>query len=257
MASRRDQRPYNVSYYRRNRQREIDRVLTRQHATIAYLRDLRRVPCKDCGHSFKPHQMDFDHRDPATKSFGLTWAEALLKSRAALAREIEKCDVVCANCHAIRTYAQQAERWARKRAAGQLTNTRRAMSRRRRSVPVRDFLLQLRTRPCHDCGRLFPPYIMQFDHRDPAQKKFNVASSWCRSTAKILEEAQKCDIVCPNCHRDRSFERRQASAGVAQFGRATALQVVGRGFEPRLPLTYDVHAIEQQRLLEPSAAYAA
>jgi hypothetical protein len=76
VPSTRDQRPYNVSYYRRNRQREIDRVTTRQHATLEFLRELRQVPYKDCGGTFLPHQMDFDHRDPATKSFGLTWSRA-------------------------------------------------------------------------------------------------------------------------------------------------------------------------------------
>ena len=230
------QRPYNVSYYRRNREREIDRVMTRQRATLEFLRELRKVPCKDCGGIYLPHQMDFDHRDPAAKSFGLTWPRALLASRERLAEEIAKCDVVCASCHAVRTYVQQAERWARRRADGELAATPRALSRRRRALPRRDFILLLRTRPCYDCAGIFPPYIMQFDHRDPAQKSFNVASSWCRSQAAILEEANKCDIVCPNCHRQRSFQRRGANAGVAQLARAAAFQAAGRGFEPRLPL---------------------
>jgi hypothetical protein len=239
MRNARDQRPFNVSYYRRNRQREIDRVTTRQRVTLEYLRQLRNVPCKDCDGTFLPYQMDFDHRDPMAKSFGLTWPRALLASGERLAEEIAKCDIVCANCHAIRTYAQQAERWARRRAAGELASTPRAQSRRRRALPRRDFILQLRTRPCRDCGGLFPPHIMQFDHVDPAQKRFNVASSWCRSQVAILEEATKCDIVCPNCHRHRSFERRNANAGVAQLARAAAFQAAGRGFEPRLPLRSD------------------
>ena len=251
MPSRPSQRPYNVEYYRRNRQREIDRVTSRQRATTEFLRELRRVPCKDCGQSFQPHQMDFDHRDPKAKSFGVTWPEALLASRERLMQEIAKCDIVCANCHAIRTYAQQAERWAQRRAAGELNPSRRANSRRTRSVPRRDFLLLLRTRPCFDCGHIFPPYIMQFDHRVPEDKKFNVAGSWCRSVEKILEEAMKCDIVCPNCHRDRTYGQRHA--GVAQLARATAFQAVGRGFEPRLPLRDD----DDTNISEAAGLYAA
>src|SRR6266571_6113589 len=57
---------------------------------------------------------------------------------------------------------------------------------------------------------------MQFDHRDPLTKKFLVCQTWLSSEARILREAAKCDIVCPNCHRDRTFRRRQATAGVAQ-----------------------------------------
>ena len=218
MPSTRPQRPYNVRYYQRNRQREIDRVMTRQRATLAFLRDLRRVPCMDCGHRFLPHQMDFDHRDPSIKSFQVTDSQAMLASRGRLLAEVAKCDVVCATCHAVRTYAQQAERWARRRADGKLIDTPRHEAKRKRSIRRRDFLLALRDRPCTDCNRQPPPYVMQFDHRVAHDKKFNVSESWCRSESKILEEAAKCDIVCPNCHRDRSFKSRQCNAGVAQFG---------------------------------------
>ena len=252
MPNTRDQRPYNVSYYRRNRQQEIDRVMTRQRVTLEFLRELRRVPCKDCRGTFQPHQMDFDHRNPATKSFGLTWARAMLAPRQRLLAEIAKCEIVCANCHAIRTYAQQADRWARRRAAGQLIATPRHISKRRRSVLRRDFILALRDRPCADCGGRLPPYVMQFDHRDPNEKKFTVAASWCRSESAIFEEAAKCDIVCPNCHRVRSFSRWQRLAGVAQLARAAAFQAAGRGFESRLPLREGDHEIS-----EALGAYAA
>ena len=101
MPSTPDQRPYNVRHYQRNRQREIDRVMTRQRATLEFLRDLRRVPCMDCRGTFLPHQMDFDHRDPSAKSFHLTGSRAMLASRTRLLPEIAKCDIVCSNCHAI------------------------------------------------------------------------------------------------------------------------------------------------------------
>jgi hypothetical protein len=52
--------------------------------------------------------MDFDHRDPSTKSFSLLADKALLKNRNVLIAEVAKCDVVCANCHAERTWRQWA-----------------------------------------------------------------------------------------------------------------------------------------------------
>ena len=214
MSGTRDQRPYNVSYYRRNRQREIDRVMTRQRATLEFLRDLRRVPCKDCGRRFQPHQMDFDHRDPEAKLFNITASRAMLMARDPLLAEVAKCDVLCANCHRVRTFALQAGRWAERRARGEVLQTLRSLSMKRRASPKRDFLLDLRDRPCRDCGLRFPAYVMQFDHRDPSEKAFNVAQSWCRATEAILKEAAKCDIVCSNCHRDRTFRRRLPQAGV-------------------------------------------
>ena len=212
MPSTRNQRPYNVSYYRRNRQREIDRVMTRQRATLAFLRDLRRVPCMDCGGMFLPHQMDFDHRDPSTKSFQVTGP--LLKSRESLLVEIAKCDIVCANCHAVRTYSLQGQRRAQRRTTGQIKNTPRRNAQRKVEAQRRDLLLALRDRPCSDCAQRFAPFVMQFDHRDPSNKRFLVCATWLSSEARILKEAAKCDIVCPNCHRDRTFVRRQGLAGV-------------------------------------------
>jgi hypothetical protein len=210
----RDQRPFNVRYYAQHRWREIERVRRRQMAALAFLRDMRRVPCLDCRGAFEPYQMDFDHRDRTTKSFRLTEGRALLKSRAELLQELAKCDVVCANCHAIRTYAQEMEKRERRRSSGQYIATSRREAQRRRELEVRALLLDIRERPCADCRRRYPPYVMEFDHREPGEKQFLVAHSWTRSRLQILEEAKKCDIVCRNCHRTRTYQRR--IAGVIQ-----------------------------------------
>jgi hypothetical protein len=110
MPSTRPQRPYNVRCYATHRQAELDRVKKRQDATLAFLRNLRRVPCDDCREIFLPHMMDFDHRDPSKKLFTIAGGHALLMSRERLIAEVEKCDIVCANCHALRTYAGLMDR---------------------------------------------------------------------------------------------------------------------------------------------------
>jgi hypothetical protein len=60
----------------------------------------KSVPCMDCGGVFDPCQMDFDHRDSKVKEIGTHLSNMSLS---ALLLEIEKCDVVCANCHRLRT----------------------------------------------------------------------------------------------------------------------------------------------------------
>jgi len=67
----RNQHPTNVRYYAANRERERLRVRLRQRARSEFLRSLKRRPCADCGIQYLPHQMDFDHREPATKRFVL------------------------------------------------------------------------------------------------------------------------------------------------------------------------------------------
>ena len=74
--------------------------------------------------------------------------------------------------------------------------------------------------PCADCRQRFAPYLLDFDHRDPRTKSFEITRVAGRiSLEKLLEEVAKCDIVCSNCHRERTYRQQLAlkSAGVAQL----------------------------------------
>lgn len=66
-------------------------------------------PCADCGGSFPSVCMDFDHRDPDQKGFTISQAVSRGRTEATILAEIQKCDVVCANCHRIRTERQRRE----------------------------------------------------------------------------------------------------------------------------------------------------
>ncbi len=64
-------------------------------------------------------------------------------------------------------------------------------------------------RPCADCGIKYPPWIMQFDHLEGADKIANVADMrrLSYSIASVMDEIAKCDVVCANCHCQRTHER--------------------------------------------------
>jgi hypothetical protein len=61
--------------------------------------------------------------------------------------------------------------------------------------------------PCTDCGVTYPYYVMQFDHVKGI-KKFNLGdtSRWT-SERVVLEELAKCEVVCANCHAERTHKR--------------------------------------------------
>jgi hypothetical protein len=61
--------------------------------------------------------------------------------------------------------------------------------------------------PCYDCGEEYPPYVMDFDHRPGTVKSFNIAKER-HSISTLLTEIDKCDVVCSNCHRQRTHQRR-------------------------------------------------
>lgn len=71
-----------------------------------YIREVKATtPCADCGRTFHYCVMDFDHRDGETKLFNVSsaWLRA---GRQRVEDEIAKCDVVCANCHRLRTHTR-------------------------------------------------------------------------------------------------------------------------------------------------------
>ncbi len=61
------------------------------------------------------------------------------------------------------------------------------------------------TNPCADCGVSYPPYVMQFDHIVDG-KRGNVADMARSgfSIENIQLEIDKCELVCSNCHAERT-----------------------------------------------------
>lgn len=69
----------------------------------------------------------------------------------------------------------------------------------------REVIVAAKDRPCMDCGGVFPVVCMDFDHRPGTEKKFSIGGSGPWSESAMREEIAKCDVVCANCHRVRTF----------------------------------------------------
>lgn len=66
----------------------------------------------------------------------------------------------------------------------------------------------LKAVPCTDCGVQYGPWIMQFDHRPGEVKLFHISDMTHNKGKKtILAEIAKCDVVCSNCHDERTHQR--------------------------------------------------
>ena len=71
---------------------------------LEFIRSFKDKPCMDCGNRYPPICMDFDHiPERGPKLFNVSVAAGKLLLMKKLAAEIAKCDVVCANCHRLRT----------------------------------------------------------------------------------------------------------------------------------------------------------
>lgn len=62
---------------------------------------------------------------------------------------------------------------------------------------------------CERCGASHPAVIV-FHHRDPAQKKYNVAhiKGGAVSFEAFINEVEKCNVLCANCHRIHHYNER-------------------------------------------------
>lgn len=78
---------------------------------------------------------------------------------------------------------------------------------------LRGWLVKLKSMPCIDCGGSFENCCMDFDHRIGTIKANNVGSMFAHhhSVDLIKIELEKCDLVCANCHRIRTRNRRTGS----------------------------------------------
>lgn len=78
-----------------------------RQARQEFVNSLKDGPCADCGNCFPPEAMDFDHMPGEKKFRGV--ANMLSYALDRLMAEIEKCELVCSNCHRIRTKARLHE----------------------------------------------------------------------------------------------------------------------------------------------------
>jgi hypothetical protein len=62
-------------------------------------------------------------------------------------------------------------------------------------------------KPCADCEVRYPVHVMDFDHVRGA-KVAAVSRMTSLSIAAVRKEIAKCDVVCSNCHRERTHQRR-------------------------------------------------
>lgn len=100
---------YSRHHYSKRREDYVRRAKKRHKGDRAALRarvlaHLICHPCVDCGET-DPLVLEFDHRDGAAK---VQTVAVLLRRKGwrAIEREMEKCDVRCANCHRRRTARQ-------------------------------------------------------------------------------------------------------------------------------------------------------
>lgn len=182
---RKDYKNNKVAYMRRNGKAKINKT--------KFIRNLKETnPCKDCNRYFPYWVMQYDHLKD--KSFSLCRANVTTYGKNKILDEIKKCELVCANCHYNRTYMRRpkAKFWGI----------------RPKYALLWSLFDEVKSQtPCIDCNKCFPSWVMHYDHI--REKKFEIGRALDRrSLDEIFQEIKNCELVCANCHMNRTYYRR-------------------------------------------------
>lgn len=182
------------------------------------------VRCSNCHRRRTALQFDWGSRGRKGRSAdaGATFVD--LDRQAGLAQTADRAEKKCGSCGLVKPLAMfpfknkqlgkrgstclacmaayGREHYARNRAK-YLAKAHRSRGRIRAKNDER-ILAYLLDHPCVDCSET-DPLVLDFDHREPS-KKSNEVSRMVRSRPwhSILEEIDKCDVRCANCHRRKT-----------------------------------------------------
>lgn len=98
----------NAAYRRAHRVDRAEHEAKQRKELRQWLDNLKSAPCTDCNRSFPPICMDWDH--VRGKRSDVSYLVSRLRPKDVILREIAKCELVCSNCHRIRTHKRRAER---------------------------------------------------------------------------------------------------------------------------------------------------
>lgn len=170
----------------------------------AIVKEWKRQGCVDCGYS-DIRAIDPDHV-VGEKVDHLSRMIQLCASERRIRDELAKCEPRCARCHRKRTRGERPSRW-------RLTGERIPPSWRRR-LHTQDVNNVIKVAlGCSDCGWREDARGLDWDHvRGTKTASIAVMIANGASFTDLLAEMEKCELVCANCHRIRTCERRVAGS---------------------------------------------
>ena len=143
--------------------------------------------CINCGEN-RIECLCFHHSNPCQKESNM---KDLKNGRlSSMMKEASKCDLLCQRCHREIHAVGEGRRKERKK-----------------------WLLELAQKiKCEQCGYQGENLTsLDFHHREPDKRRFGlskiVSSAECHSAEAVLEEINKCDLLCANCHLCLHFDR--------------------------------------------------
>lgn len=176
--------------------------------------------CIRCGES-APGCLDFHHRDPDDKLRAVNELVLFGYSKNVIRAEIEKCELLCANCHSREHTSVPSPLIPSETRSGSIDPADDSWSADELLTPGYAGLTKaerLRTwthlykaeRGCERCSTTDPLCLQFHHHNDDKDDGVGVMIGRSAPTTDVLEEVGKCTVLCANCHRrEHRYDRLQ------------------------------------------------
>ena len=160
------------------------------------LLSIKLYKCNNCGYNKCKRALCFHHLNENTKIFTLDSSNLMKKNMNDILIEFDKCIILCQNCH---SDLHQLERESNLKETYIIKRTKRIT---RKFNLVNKFGCK-----CIACQKQFTINNIQsasFHHIDKSKKSFSLDTlCFTDKSEKIIEqEAQKCQLLCMNCHME-------------------------------------------------------
>lgn len=96
---------YRAAHYKKNSKKYIKKMKDRRKSIRSHFKEVKsNTPCVDCDVIYPSYVMQYDHL--SNKEGVVSQMVGHGYGKETIQKEIDKCELVCANCHAIRTHAR-------------------------------------------------------------------------------------------------------------------------------------------------------
>ena len=186
--------------------------------------------CSKCGYNKHPEILEFHHLDPKEKDFSVS---NLLRMGKQADNEILKCILLCPNCHKEEHYHNNyklnkkpittppadgykmcsschelkplnefsSHPSSKDKHHSKCRECFNRMNKEKRTSNIRH-LTEMFGGKCSRCGYDKCIGALSFHHKDPSTKEYQISDISDRNIENIMNEANKCELLCENCHRE-------------------------------------------------------
>jgi len=176
-------------HYRQNKAIFKQRLVQRRHRNKNYVWACKaKSTCSQCKEN-NPSCLDYHHLFGKAKTIA-----QLIRNGASIAtidNEMQKCVVLCTNCH------------CKQHRPIQIKDGSSWPGFRPYRIAKRKWFIQwLQTQQCQQC-RMSDTRCLEFHHVDESNKRFKISYLLTsgHSLAFLQDEISKCIVLCANCHR--------------------------------------------------------